>query len=360
MFGTFAHRRAAVILGARLLGALGLCAAGLAGPALAQTAGAPEKVKVGLTNVATDIGLFVAQKRGYFKQEGLEVEFTTFDSAARMMAPFANGDLDVSAGAPSAGFFNAVGRGIDMRIVADKVSTPPGRPSQTLIVRKDLVESGRFKTLADLKGLKLANSAPGTAAWGTIHRIIQKAGLKDSDVELVALGFPQQVIALANRAIDAAFPAEPMTTEAVSKGYGVKIVTDAEIYPYHQIATIFYSGKFAKERPDAGRRFMKAFLRGVRDHNDALDDKGMFTGEKGEGIIAILNEYTSIKSPEFYRGFPLAFCNPDGTLNVESIKADYEAFNGAGMIQQPVDPMKAVDTSFLEAALKELGPYKKQ
>lgn len=341
------------------VGAYALCVAAGAG-ALAQTAGAAaQKVKVGMTNVATDIGLFVAQKRGYFQQEGLDVEFITFDSAARMMAPFASGELDVSAGAPSAGFFNAVGRGIDMRIVADKVSTPPGRPSQTLIVRKDLVESGRFKTLADLKGLKLANSAPGTAAWGTIHRIIQKAGLKDADVELVALGFPQQVIALANGAIDAAFPAEPMTTEAVNKGYGVKIVTDAEIYPYHQIATIFYSGKFAKERPAAGRRFMKAFLRGVRDHNDALDDKGFFTGEKGEAIIAILNEYTSVKSPDFYRSFPLAFCNPDGTLNVESIKADYEAFQGAGMIQQPVDPLKAVDLSFLEAALKELGPYKK-
>jgi NitT/TauT family transport system substrate-binding protein len=331
-------------------------ALGLSWGAKAQT----ETVKVGMTVVATDIGLFVAQKRGYFKQEGLNVEFTTFDSAARMMAPFAAGDLDVSAGAPSAGFFNGVGRGIDMRIVADKVSTPPGRPSQTLLVRKELVDSGRFKTLADLRGLKFANTAPGTASWGTMYRMLAKAGLKVSDVEMVSLGFPQQVVALANGAVDVALPAEPMTTEAVKRGYGVKVITDAEVYPNHQIAVIFYSGKFAKERPEAARKFMRAFLRGVRDHNDALDDKGMFTGEKGEGIIAILNEYTSVKDPAFYRSFPLAYCNPDGTLNVESIKSDLEAFRTAGMIQTPVDADKAIDTSFLEAALKDLGPYKKK
>jgi NitT/TauT family transport system substrate-binding protein len=332
-------------------------AAGLSGAALAQKA---EVVKVGLTNVATDIGLFVAHKRGYFRDEGLDVQFTTFDSAARMMAPFAAGDLDVSAGAPSAGFFNAVARGIDMRMVADKVSTPAGRPSQTLVVRKALVDSGRFKTLSDLKGLKFANTAPGTAAWGTMYRILEKAGLKPSDVELVSLGFPQQVIALANGAIDVALPAEPMTTEAVAKGYGVKIIGDDEVFPDHQIAVIFYSGKFAKDRPDAARRFMKAFIRGVRDHNDALDDKGMFTGEKGEGIIAILNEYTSIKDPAFYRSFPLAFCNPDGTINVESIRQDYAAFKTAGFITTEIDPVKTIDLSFLEAALKELGPYRKK
>ena len=334
-----------------------VCALGMTTAALAQK---PEVVKVGLTNVATDIGLFVAHKRGYFKDEGLDVQFTTFDSAARMMAPFAAGDLDVSAGAPSAGFFNAVGRGIDMRIVADKVSTPLGRPSQTLVVRKALVDSGRFKTLADLRGLKFANTAPGTAAWGTMYRILEKAGLKPSDVDLVSLGFPQQVIALANGAIDVALPAEPMTTEAVNKGYGVKIITDDEVFPGHQIAVIFYSGKFSKERPDVARRFMKAFIRGVRDHNDALDDKGMFVGDRGESIIAILNEYTSVKDPAFYRSFPLAYCNPDGTLNVDSIKQDYAAFKTASFITNDVDPVKAIDTSFLEWALKELGPYKKK
>ena len=108
-------------------------------PALAQ-----EKVVIGNTQTATDIGLYVADKRGYFREEGIEVQFVNFDSAARMITSMAGGDLQVIAGAASAALYNGIARGLDIRIVADKVSTPPGRTSQTLIVRKDLVESGKF------------------------------------------------------------------------------------------------------------------------------------------------------------------------------------------------------------------------
>lgn len=325
----------------------------------AQAALAQNKVNLGYTRLATDIGLYVADKRGYFKAEGIDVNFVLFDSAARMITPAATGDIDVIAGATSAGFYNAVARGIDLRVVADKVSTPPGRTSQTLIVRKALVESGRFKTLADIKGLKVANSAPGTAAMASLYKMVERAGLKISDVELVSLGFPQQVLALSSGAIDLALPAEPMTTEAVSKGYGVKVITDDEAYPYHQIAVLIYSGKFAKERPEIARKFLKAFLRGVRDHNDGLDARGNFAGPKGEAIIAILNEYTTIKDPAFYRSFPLAFCNPDGAIRLDSLKNDFAVYQSAGLIEGAVDPLKPVDTSFLDTVLKEIGPYRK-
>src|SRR5438046_3003402 len=84
----------------------------IAVPACAQQA--PIKINVGIANSATDVGLFVADKKGYFKREGLEVNFIAFDSGARMIAPFASGDLDVGGGGPSAGLYNAVARGIDI------------------------------------------------------------------------------------------------------------------------------------------------------------------------------------------------------------------------------------------------------
>jgi NitT/TauT family transport system substrate-binding protein len=320
---------------------------------------AQDKVTVGYTQTATDIGLYVADKRGYFKQEGLDVQFMNFDSAARMIAPIASGDLQVIAGAASAGLYNAVARGIDIRMVADKVSTPPGRTSQTLIVRKDLVDSGRYKTLADLKGMKIANSAPGTAASVTLVKMLNSAGLKIGDIDQTFLAFPQHVVALTNKAVDAALPAEPATTEAVNRGLAVKVLTDDQAYPNHQIAVIFFSGKFATEKPDAAKRFLKAFLRGVRDHNDALGPDGRFVGEKGEAIIRILNEMTPIKDPQFYRDFPLAACNPDGTMNIDSLKTDLAVLREQGLIEGEVNVDKAIDLTFLQAALKELGPYKR-
>jgi NitT/TauT family transport system substrate-binding protein len=325
---------------------------------ISHPAHAQEKIVIGYTQTATDVGLYVADKRGYFKAEGLDVEFQRFDSAARMIAPIAAGDLQVIAGAASAGLYNAVARGIDIRIVADKVSTPPGRTSQTLIVRKDLVDSGRFKQLSDLKGMKVANAAPGTAASVTLYKMLEQAGLTVKDIDQTFLAFPQHVVALTNKAVDAALPAEPATTQAVKGGVAVKVLTDDKAYPNHQIAVIFFAGKFATEKPEAAKKFLKAFLRGVRDHNDGLGPDGRFAGEKGEAIIKILNEYTPVKNPQFYRDFPLAACNPDGTMNIDSLKTDLAVLKSENLIQGDIDVDKVVDLSFLQAALKDLGPYK--
>ena len=126
------------------------------------------KVKVAVTNSATDVGFFIAHKKGYYAREGIDAEFVVFDSAARMIAPLASGELDVGAGGISAGLYNAVARGIDIRMVADKNSTPPGRASTKLLIRKELIDSGRYRTLPDIKGMKLANSAPGGSGEGTL------------------------------------------------------------------------------------------------------------------------------------------------------------------------------------------------
>src|SRR5229473_2811017 len=68
----------------------------------------PVSVSAGITNVIADVGLFVADKRGYFAAENLKVRFVPFDAAARMIAPLAAGDLEVGGGGISAGLFNAV------------------------------------------------------------------------------------------------------------------------------------------------------------------------------------------------------------------------------------------------------------
>jgi NitT/TauT family transport system substrate-binding protein len=96
--------------------------------ATAQAADVP--VTVGATNAASDAPIYVADKKGYFSDEGLAVTVTNFRSAADMVAPLGTGELDAGAGSPSAGLYNAVLRGVRIKIVADKASSPPatGRP----------------------------------------------------------------------------------------------------------------------------------------------------------------------------------------------------------------------------------------
>src|ERR1041384_3283258 len=106
-----------------------------AAPANAQT------VTVGVAAATSDAPIYIADKKGFFKAEGLDVKVTNFKSASDMVAPLGTGQLDAGAGSASAGLYNAVARGIRIKIVADKASSTPGYSGTKVIVRKDHVDS---------------------------------------------------------------------------------------------------------------------------------------------------------------------------------------------------------------------------
>ena len=135
---------------------LALAALILASPAFAQ-----QKVRVGNVNTVSDVGIYIADRKGYFKAEGLDVEFVGFKTAAQMIAPLGAGQLDVGGGTVSAALYNARARNIGIRIVADKGSSRPQYNFSTVMVRKDHVDSGRYRSFKDLKGMKVAVAAVG-------------------------------------------------------------------------------------------------------------------------------------------------------------------------------------------------------
>ncbi|MBA2690377.1 MAG: ABC transporter substrate-binding protein [Burkholderiales bacterium] len=314
-------------------------------------------VRVGTTNSSSDAPLFIADKKGYFKAEGIDVEFTAFDSAAKMIAPLGTGQLEVGAGSPAAGFYNAAARGLDIKIVADKGSMPPAYGYLPLLVRKDLIDSGKVKSFKDLKGLKVALPAQGTTTDSTLNEALKKGGLKWGDVEVTYMGFPQHVLALQNRAIDASVTTEPSATRAQQMGIAVRFAGGDDIYPGQQVAVILYSGKFIKENPEVGRKFMRAYLKAVRDYNDALKG-GKLAGPNADDIIAILTESTNIKDANVYRSITPNGCNPDGKVSEASLKKDLQFFKDRGLIEGSITVEGVVDNSFAEAAVKELGPYR--
>ncbi|WP_454848713.1 ABC transporter substrate-binding protein [Rhizobium binxianense] len=316
-------------------------------------------VNIGIVNSSSDVAFFIADKKGYFRDEGIDAKFVPFDSGAKMVAPLGAGQLDVAGGSPSAGLYNAVARGIGIKIVADKGSTPPGYGYQPLLIRKDLIDSGKFKSLADLKGLKVAGSANGSASTSTMNEALKKGGLKPADVERLYLSFPQHVLALENKAVDAALTTEPSATEAVRRGAAVRFMGDDEIYPNHQLAVVLYSSSFADQHHDIAEAFMRAYIRAVRDYNNALSN-GKLAGPNADEVISILTEYTSIKDPETFRTIVPQGSNPDGKLNVASLQTDLDYFKSEKLMEGDVSLDKVVDASFAEDAVKTLGPYQPQ
>src|SRR3954468_5181374 len=152
------------------------------GPNWAQ---APIVVNVGAASTTSDAPIYIADKKGYFREEGLEAKVTNFRSAADMVAPLGTGQIDAGAGSASAGLYNAMLQGIKIKIVADKASSAPGYGATKIMVRKDHVDSGRYKSLRDFKGMKFAMNAPGVSNTATLNALLKSVGLKYSDVETV-------------------------------------------------------------------------------------------------------------------------------------------------------------------------------
>src|SRR5882757_9262981 len=173
---------------------LARCVAALAVAVLVAGAAQAQElktVKIGVVNLSTDVAFYIAEKRGYFKAEGLKADFAYFDSGAKMIAPLGTGLIDAGGGATSAGLYNAVERGIELRIVADKGMSVDGYDYKALVVRKDLVDAGAFKSLADLKGRKVAVVAKGAADESVLHQALLKGGLTDGDIDRLYVPFSQ-------------------------------------------------------------------------------------------------------------------------------------------------------------------------
>jgi NitT/TauT family transport system substrate-binding protein len=167
------------------------------------------------------------------------------------------------------------------------------------------------------------------------------------------MSFPDVLGAFANKAIDAAVLIEPFLARAVENGSAVLLERGDTMYPSQQVAVILYSADFAK-RTDVATRFMVAYLKGMRDYNDAFVKND---AKKRAEVIDILAEYTTIKDKALYEQVVMPGLDPNGRLNVSSLRADQEYYISAKLQEQPADIDKIVDLTFIEGAVRRLGPY---
>ncbi|MGV6876717.1 ABC transporter substrate-binding protein [Pseudochelatococcus sp. B33] len=325
----------------------------------AAPAVAADRISVGVTNAASDIALFIADAKGYFAEEGIEVDFVPFDSAAKMIAPLGAGQLDVGGGAASAGFYNALGRDVDVRIVADKARNSPGYGFQSFLVRKALKDSGEVNSLADLKGRKVAVVSNGSSDLSVLNEALKSAGLQYGDVEISYLGFTQQLAAYENGAIDASITTEPNVTNIVSRGAAAVLVSNDSFYPDQQTAVIFYGREMLDPDSDRGLRFMKAYVRAANFYVDALSEGGL-RGRNAEEVIDIMAKYSNVKDPDVIRKVTPHRMNPDGTVNMESLQKDLAFFQQAGLVSADATLEGVIDTSYVARANEALAAEGKQ
>jgi NitT/TauT family transport system substrate-binding protein len=325
---------------------------------IAGEARAVDKVTVGTGGSASDAPFYIAYDKGFFKDEGLDVDLIVLDSGAKVIAPLGTGELDVGSGALSVGFWNALVRGVKFRIVADRGHTEKGYLYQSVFMRKDLIDSGHFKSLKDLKGMRMGFAAQGVTSLSLLNEAAKFAGIKFEDVTPVYLSFPQQIAALQNKGLDGSFLIEPQATAAVNAGYGVRFMDTNEFYPHQQISVIFYSDKFARDRKDVADKFMRAWLRGVRAYNDALKG-GKIAGAGADEVVQTMAKSFNM-SPALVREMYSQAVDVTGAVNAAGIQKDLDFFLQQGWVTGQIKANDVIDTAFAHKASAELGPYQRK
>ncbi len=319
-----------------------------------------EKVIIGTVAAISDAGIYIGIAKGFFKEQGLELEPGVFDSGSNQISLLAAGKLDVAGGTPAAGTFNAFAQGINIRIVADKGTHTPGHGYIAFLVRKEL--SSQVKKVEDLKKLDkprfAINATGGAGAEAQLRTLLKMAGLDHKTADIKIVPYPQVPAALASNGLDIAPTIEPYATKVIEQGIGTKLLWIDDFRPNDIGGVLMYSEQFIKERPQAAKNFMVAYLKAVRYYLDAFEGKN--PALKSE-VINILAQNTTVKEPDLYQRMRIPGFDANGRVNLPSLKNLYADFVAIGYIQNPekVKVESLVDNSFVDYAAQKLGPYKR-
>ena len=237
-------------------------------------------VRVAYLPIADYAPLFIAQEEGFFARQGIDVELVKVPGTAAALPLVLSGDIAVYAGPLKTGLVNAVAKGEHVRIVADKGSVDPGScTGYALMVRKDLFDKGIVTNVSDLKGRKIAEHDSDY----DLYRALAVGNLTTDDVDTIEMEFPMIIPAFRNGAIDAGLVAEPFVTLALNSGSAVILVPAEDFEPENPFP-LYYGPAFLDKDPELGRRFMVAYLQGVKQYNEG----------KTERNLAILGNYTHL------------------------------------------------------------------
>jgi len=306
-------------------------------------------IRVGMVRAVSAGALLIAVERGYFKELGLNVVVEEADSSANVLALLSQNRFQVVMGGLSAGYFNAVEKGLPIVIAMSRVSTPI---RHNLLLRADLAD--RVKEIRQLKGKTIATNGPGSVSTYEIGKILETAGLALADVDLRVIPFGQYAIAFANKAIDAALAIAPWSVQLPKQGLAVPFADSDELITPSpvSISVASINTDWAKASPDLARAFFVGYQRGARDYCQAYHG-----GSPRRQIIDLLIRSGAETRPEPLDEYVWPSADPFGRVNVASMldmQAWFVRHKYAGA-QVPAE--KLVDASYADYAAQKLGPF---
>ncbi|HEY7062515.1 MAG TPA: ABC transporter substrate-binding protein [Chloroflexota bacterium] len=312
-------------------------------PAAAPTA-PPERqsIRYGYVPIVAAAAMYIANDRGYFTEQGIDLEMLSFDSGALMPPALAAGQLEVGHGTPGPGLFNALARDIPIKGVA-AISFN----NTQLLIRKELVD--QVHSIADLKGKRISFMVEGAPIDYTMRRLLYQNGMTLQDVDVQRLSMPDSASALGNGGIDAAAVVEPFPVLIETRGVGGRAFNAQSLVPQDQASLVLAGPSFLNRSDAAGAAFLVGFMRGLRDFQGAQQDHKLVD----PAVLDIVSHWTNIPT-DVLRQAQNSDWPKDARLDLEDLKTQQDFWAQEGLVQSKADLSKFVEYKYLDAALAQL------
>jgi NitT/TauT family transport system substrate-binding protein len=243
----------------------------------------------------------------------------------------------------SAATFNAVNQGLDVCIVGSMGVAPADADPSALMIRTDELQSGAIRSIADLKGKKIASSG-GVGATGSYYlaQSLAKANLALKDVDVVNMSFPDMVVAFKGKSIDAGIPPAPFTTEILKEG-SAQIPDFGHLTPGVSGTGTVYGAHLLRQDRALGQKFFNGLVRGAAD---VMGDKAHQPDN-----LEILSKVTKLPV-DTLKTMALYNYKPDLAPDSATYENMQKVFIDAGVLKfpQPLLADKVADDAFSKAA----------
>ena len=268
-----------------LLLALMACGGGSSAQRIAPTPTldmTPVTLKVGHVASTQWAPLYVALDRGYFDKLNVKVQLQPIRLGQDPVDLVSRGQIDAVVTDFSAGMFNGLERGLEFKVVGSMAALPAdGTTPLALEVAKPLLASGQVKTLADLKGRKIAIAGGTGSGSGYLADLaLKKAGIGLKDLTVIDLAAADMEIGIKTGGIDVALAPGPYTTSMEQHGVTSPLGAPP---PGSTWSGVLYGAKLTGS---PGQRLFLALARGARDLKGAA--------RTADDTLAILARYTGV------------------------------------------------------------------
>jgi NitT/TauT family transport system substrate-binding protein len=325
--------------------------AAAAGLMAVPPAKAADKINVGIIpSLTSHSPSIIAEAKGYFAEQDLEVAFVSFQAAQPMAVAIASGDVDFGMTAISGGLISLAEKGV-IKIIGGALQETPEVEGQKILVSKAAHDAG-VKAPADLKGRSFGITTTGSSFHYMAHKIADGEGFPRSEISLRPLQqVPAIIASLKSGQIDA-WAIVPNIAGALTKsGEVVEIGRISDYIDGYQVTTVFTSTANTQTKRDLVKRFLVSLSKGMDDYNAALVDKTTNEEETAE-IVKMIHEYIYTDQPledadPRIRAGAMRM-SPGAALNLTSIEDQLEWFKSEGLVPETASMETLVDPSFVE------------